>query len=74
LLGLCLSYAAGILSLVKEIIFYVFCREKLNYANYFKNIFPVNIVVLFIKRIQEIISEVEFKVSVLAATLQLGGL
>jgi len=34
--GLYPSYAAGILTSVKEIHFYVLCSEKLNYADYIK--------------------------------------
>jgi hypothetical protein len=50
------SYVAGILNSVKQIHFYVLCSEKLNYADYVENAFPVKNAVLLINYIQEIIS------------------
>ena len=41
--GLYPSYVAGILNSVKEIHFYVLCSEKINFADYVKNVFSVKI-------------------------------
>ena len=46
-------YAAGVLNSVKEILFYVLCSEKLNYAIILQNVLPVKRTVLLINHIDE---------------------